>query len=174
MNGLEAVSDQAILETRRLVFRPFTPSDLHLLAALHRNPEVGRYTGGTWSDAQIAHALARFVAEQAERGHSKWAAFTRDGLFVGRAGISLWPPTGEVELGYSLMPEHWGQGLATEAARAIADWSFVNTSVGHIIAFTHLENGGSQRVLERIGMTRQPDGDIGLGELSALFRMARP
>lgn len=174
MNGSIAVSDRAILQTRRLVFRPFTLADFPLLATLHRDPEVGRYMGGVWAEATIAETLEQFVAEHAERGHSKWAAFTQEGAFVGRAGISHWPATGELELGYSLMPEHWGQGLATEAARAVADWAFANTGAGHIIAFTHLENYGSQRVLDRIGMKRQPDRDIGLGEVSAVFRMTRP
>lgn len=173
MNGSEATLDRPMLETARLVFRPFTNADFDLLATLHRDPEVGRYMGGVWSDERIADALARFVAEQAERGHSKWAAFTHDGAFVGRAGVSLWPATGELELGYSLMPEYWGQGLATEAAQAVADWTFAHTEVSHFIAFTDLKNYSSQRVLERIGMTRQPDRDMGFGDLSAVYRLDR-
>lgn len=174
MNGLEAALDRPILETTRLVFRPFTHADFDLLATLHRDPEVGRYMGGVWPEEKIAEALARFVAEHAERGHSKWAAFTRDGDFVGRAGVSLWPATGELELGCSLTPEHWGQGLATEAARALAAWTFAHTCVPHLIAFTDLQNYSSQRVLQRIGMKRQADRDMGFGEPSAYFEMQRP
>ena len=174
MNGSEAVTDRPILETDRLVFRPFTPDDLGLLGDLHRDPEVGRYMGGVWTDAEIAEALGRFVAEQAERGHSKWAVFTREDVFVGRAGISLWPATGELELGYAFRPVFWGQGLATEAARAVARWTFANTDVAHVIAFTHPQNYGSQRVLERIGMKRLEDRDMGFEELSAYFEMERP
>lgn len=174
MNGSDTLLDQPILATSRLVFRPFTHADFDLLATLHRDPEVGRYMGGVWSDERIAEALARFVAEHAERGHSKWAVFTRDGGFVGRAGVSLWPATGELELGYSLTPEHWGQGLATEAARAIADWTFAHTSVSRLIAFADLQNYSSQRVLARIGMVRLADRNMGFGELSACFEMRRP
>jgi uncharacterized protein with NRDE domain len=65
-----------------MTFRPFTPDDLGLIAELHRDPEVGRYMGGVWPDAEIKAALDRFVAEQAERGHSKWAVFTRQGRFA--------------------------------------------------------------------------------------------
>jgi [ribosomal protein S5]-alanine N-acetyltransferase len=174
MNGSATVSDQPILVTDRLSFRPFTPDDLGLIAELHRDPEVGRYMGGVWTDAEIAEALARFVAEQAERGHSKWAVFTAAGAFVGRAGVSVWPATGELELGYAFRPEFWGQGLATEAARAVADWTFANTDVAHIIAFTDPRNYGSQRVLERIGMKRLGDRDMGFDEPSAYFEMRRP
>jgi len=174
MNGSAAQTDPPVLETTRLMFRPFTARDFDLLAELHRDPEVGRYMEGVWSDAKIAESLSRFADEHATRGHSKWAAFTRDGEFVGRAGVSLWPATGELELGYAFAHRFWGQGLATEAARAVADWTFANTGVGHLIAFTHPQNYGSQRVLERIGMVREPDRDMGFGEPSAYFRMERP
>ena len=94
-----------ILTTARMTFRPFTSDDFDLIALLHRDPEVGRYMGGVWPDAEIHEALDRFVAEQAERGHSKWAVFTKAGEFVGRAGVSLWPATGELELGYAFRPQ---------------------------------------------------------------------
>ena len=174
MNGFEAGSDRPILTTARLTFRPFTPQDRPLLEELHRDPEVGRYMGGVWPDARIAEALEAFIADQAEFGHSKWVARLHDGTFVGRAGISPWEPTGELELGYVLKPDYWGQGLATEAARAVADWTFANTDVDHIIAFTDPQNFGSQRVLERIGMTRLADRDMGFEVPSAYFEMKRP
>jgi ribosomal-protein-alanine N-acetyltransferase len=174
MNGFDAGSDRPILTTARLTFRPFTRADLSLLADLHRDPEVGRYMGGVWPDARIAEALEGFMVDQDRCGHSKWAAHLHDGTFVGRAGISPWEPTGELELGYVLKPEYWGQGLATEAARAVADWTFANTAVDHIIAFTDPQNFGSQRVLERIGMKRLADRDMGFEGLSAYFEMQRP
>jgi ribosomal-protein-alanine N-acetyltransferase len=172
MNG--AVSDRPILTTARMTFRPFTYGDRALLEELHRDPEVGRYMGGVWTDERIAAALEAFIADQAEFGHAKWVANLHDGTFVGRAGISVWEPTGELELGYVLKPQYWGQGLATEAARAVADWTFANTGVDHIIAFTDPQNFGSQRVLERIGMVRLADRDMGFDVPSAYFEMKRP
>jgi RimJ/RimL family protein N-acetyltransferase len=163
-----------ILETARMTFRPFTPDDFDLLAELHRDPEVGRYMGGVWDDGKIAAVLADFVAEHAQRGHSKWCVHTREGVYVGRAGVSLWRATGEIELGYAFRPEFWGQGLATEAARAVAEWAFANTDAPYLIAFTEPQNFGSQRVLERIGMTRLEDRDMGFETPSAFFRMERP
>jgi len=174
MNGSGAVTDRPILTTARLTFRPFTRADGPLLAELHRDPEVGRYMGGVWSDERIAEALEAFIADQAQFGHAKWVANLHDGTFVGRAGISVWEPTGELELGYVLKPHYWGQGLATEAARAIAEWAFANTRVAHIIAFTDPQNFGSQRVLERIGMKRLADRDMGFDVPSAYFEMQRP
>ncbi len=174
MNGFEAGSDRPILTTARLTFRPFTLGDLPLLEELHRDPDVGRYMGGVWEHAQVARRLAQFVEEHAARGHSKWCVHTAEGVFVGRAGVSLWPPTGELELGYAFRPAFWGQGLATEAARAVAEWAFANLGVDHLIAFTDPQNFGSQRVLERIGMKRLPDRDMGFEVPSAYFEMQRP
>lgn len=172
---MNAPAPQApILETARMTFRPFTPDDFDLLATLHRDPEVGRYMGGIWDDAKIAAVLADFVDEHARHGHSKWCVHTREDAFVGRAGLSLWRATGEYELGYAFRPEFWGQGLATEAARAVAEWAFANTDAPYLIAFTEPQNFGSQRVLERIGMVRQGERDMGSGTPSALFRMERP
>ena len=174
MNAPGRPNDPPVLETARMVLRPFTEADFDLLAELHRDPEVGRYMGGVWDDAKIAAVLADFVAEHAQRGHSKWCVHTREGVFVGRAGVSLWRATGEIELGYAFRPEFWGQGLATEAARAVAEWAFANTDVAYLIAFTDPKNFGSQRVLERIGMTRLEDRDMGFDQPSAFFRMERP
>lgn len=163
-----------ILSSERLIFHPFTEDDLPLLTKLHSDPEVQRTLGGMWDAATIAQRLARFVTEQAERGHSKWKVFTRDGEFIGRAGVSLFERTGELELGYTLARPFWGKGYASEAAAAVRDWAFRTLPVDHIIGFTDLQNLASQRVLERIGMRRMPDADLGHGSLSALYRLERP
>jgi [ribosomal protein S5]-alanine N-acetyltransferase len=135
---------------------------------------VQRHLGGAWPPEEMARRLRRFVDEHAARGHSKWKVSLHDGTFIGRAGISYWAPTGELELGYALRRPCWGSGIATEAGRAVAAWTFANLEVDHIIGFTDLENAASQRVLEKIGMVRQADRDIGAGGVSAVFRMERP
>lgn len=163
-----------ILQSERLIFHPFTAEDYVLLADLHSDPEVQRTLGGMWDDATIRARLDHFVQEQAERGHSKWKAFTRDGDFIGRAGVSFFQRTGELELGYTLARRFWGQGYASEAAAAVRDWTFDTLPVDHIIGFTETTNLASQRVLERIGMRRLADTDLGHGSLSALYRLDRP
>lgn len=163
-----------VLESERLLFQPFTCDDYDVLADLHSDPEVQRTLGGMWDEATIRARLDRFVREHAERGHSKWKVFTRDGEFIGRAGVSLFERTGELELGYALARRFWGRGYASEAAAAVRDWTFCNLAVDHIIGFTETTNIASQRVLERIGMQRQADADLGHGSLSALFRLDRP
>lgn len=163
-----------ILQTPRLDFHPFTSDDFELLAQLHADPDVQRYMGGVWSPADVRSNLNGFIQEQTQRGHSKWKVSLRDGTFVGRCGVAYWPPTGEMELGYGLMAAFRGTGIATEAARGVADWMFANTDVAHIIAFTRLENWPSRRVLERVGMVYQGDRDIDATTISALYRLDRP
>lgn len=163
-----------ILETERLVFAPFTPDDYELLAGLHADPEVQRYIGGMWDRPTIQRRLDQYVADHATRGISKWKAYLKDGTFVGRAGISWWPDEQAYELGYTFARAAWGQGLASEAARGIVDWFFATTPHDVLIGFTDVENAGSRRVLEKVGMTWLGDKDMGFGGLSSLYRLERP
>jgi ribosomal-protein-alanine N-acetyltransferase len=168
-----------ILETDRLKFRPFTPDDLPLIVELHSDPAVQRYMGGTWSDQEMRATLDRFVRQQAAQGHAKWAAFLRDGTFVGRAGVGSFPPLaaggfgGDMEIGYCFKPAYWGDGFATEAAVAVRDWFFANTPHDRLFGFTEPGNAASQKVLLKIGMTPMGAHDLGFDEPSAVFRMMR-
>ena len=172
--------DAPILQTDRLVFRPFTPDDLPLIVELHSDPSVQRYMGGAWSAQEMQDTLDRFVRQQAEQGHAKWAAFLRDGTFVGRAGVGSFAALekagagGNQEIGYCFKTAFWGGGLATEAARAVAGWFFSNTAHDRLFGFTDPANLASQQVLRKIGMDSLGPCDLGFGEPSALFRMWRP
>ncbi|WP_374574987.1 GNAT family N-acetyltransferase [Phenylobacterium sp.] len=162
-----------ILETERLVFRPFTAEDFDLLAGLHADPQVQRYIGGLWSREVIQRRLDQYVGDQQRLGFSKWKAFLRDGTFVGRAGVSLMPDTGEPEIGYSFARAAWGEGLASEAAIGVVDWMFANTDVAGLIGFAHVDNAASRRVLEKTGMVFEGERDFD-GIPNAFYRLARP
>ena len=166
-------ADAPILETERLVFRPFTPGDLPLLLDLHSDPQVQRYIGGMWEAGACQRRLDQYVADQAAHGVSKWKAFLKDGTFVGRAGISFWAVTG-FELGYSFKRMAWGQGLATEAARAIVGWAWANTAVDRLCGFTEPENLASRRVLEKVGMNYEGEKDLGFGGMSSVYGLEKP
>jgi [ribosomal protein S5]-alanine N-acetyltransferase len=169
-----------ILQTERLMFRPFRLDDLPLIVDLHSDPQVQRYMGGAWSDQEMRDTLDRFVRQQATLGHAKWAAFLRDGTFVGRAGVGSFPPLatggfgGEMEIGYCFKQVYWGGGFATEAAFAVRDWFFANTPHDRLFGFTEPGNAASQRVLLKIGMTPIGAHDLGFDEPSAVFQMMRP
>ena len=145
-----------VLTSRQLVFSPFVATDLDLLIALHSDPVVSRYLshdGQPWSREIVEAKLAGFIAEHAARGHSKWKVCLHDGTFVGRAGFAVWPPTGELEIGFTVRRDLWGQGYASECATALLDWVFDSIKVDHVIGFAHEANAASRHVLEKVGMT---------------------
>ena len=165
--------DDVILETERLVFRPFSPEDFDLLLGLHSDPKVQRYIGGMFGAEGVRLRLDHYLRDQAERGHSKWKAYLRDGTFVGRAGVSWDAELGELELGYTFARAFWGQGLASEAARAIIDWMWTHTDAPTIGAFAVVQNWPSRRVLEKVGMVFEREAESH-GDLCAFYRISRP
>lgn len=146
-----------LLETRRLALHPFEMGDLPLLAELHGDAEVMRYLtadGQPWPEAVLRQKLGRFVTEYERHGLGRWKVLRRaDGGFVGRAGFSPCPPTGDLELGFIFKQDCWGQGYATECAAALLAWLFRERSeTDHVIAFARPDNLASRRVLEKVGM----------------------
>ena len=145
-----------VLTSRRLAFSPFVHGDLDLLIELHSDPQIMRYLsadGRPWPREIIVEKLGDFIAEHAARGHSKWKVCLHNGTFIGRAGFAVWPPTGELELGFIVRRDLWGQGYASECAAALLDWVFDATGVDHVIGFAQEINAASRRVLEKVGMT---------------------
>jgi len=75
---------------------------------------------------------------------------TRD--LLGWCGLQYLPETGEIEVGYLLGRDYWGNGFATEAARASIDYGFENLEIDNIIAVVHPGNLASIHVIEKLGM----------------------
>ena len=86
------------------------------------------------------------------------------GEFVGVCGLRPYRPAEEIiELGYHLLPKFWGQGLATEAARAVIPYAFENYAPKKLIAGHHPGNVNSKKVLDKLGFKYSHDEDLGLG-----------
>ncbi|WP_434713403.1 GNAT family N-acetyltransferase [Rhizobium sp. YTUHZ045] len=147
------MNEGLILQTTRLRFVMWGEGDAGLLRQLHSTMATTRYLPGNapWSLEKAEQRLRGWFAEQARDGTTKYKLLAADGSFIGRAGISRFG-SDEFELGYSLREEAWGEGLATEAASALASWFFTRELASGLIAFTHPENVASQRVLRKIGM----------------------
>lgn len=151
---------QVFLETERVRLRPFTRADLDNLYELDSDPEVMRFiTGGipTPRDVIRDRTLPRFLRPDARfAGYDFWAAIERStGRFLGWFEFRPRQPDGtdEVELGYRLRRDAWGQGYATEVARALIDTGFRELGVRRVVASTAAENRASRRVMEKAGMT---------------------
>lgn len=147
-----------MLETPRLRLRRLVPGDLDNLYRLYRDPEVRRYfPEGVLSYEETKEELEYFL-----HGHSKqpelglWATVEREtGAFIGRCGLLPWVLDGkpEVEVAFLLDKAYWGKGLATEAARAVAEHGFGALGLTRLVCLIDEENRASQRVAEKIGMT---------------------
>jgi ribosomal-protein-alanine N-acetyltransferase len=99
----------------------------------------------------LEHQARQLEAE----GFSMWCWREHaSGDLVGQVGLNRTDVLGEnvVEVGWSISPEHWNKGLATEAARASLDWGFEQVGLDEIVSFTMVENGASRRVMEKLGM----------------------
>ncbi len=145
----------ARIETARLVGLPIAHADLDDLLTLHRDPAVMATLGGRlWDEANNLAFLDRMLAQWDRSGYGVWTWRLReDGRFAGRAGLNHKQIDGvdETELLYAVRSDLWGRGLATEAARAIADLAFERLTRRDLVAFTLPSNLGSRRVMEKAG-----------------------
>lgn len=127
------------------------------MLAVYGDPEVMEFIpGGAFRGVVTVEArLKSYASRHSRRGYSSWAVVEREsGRVIGDAGFGLFEPTGDVELGYTLARDRWGLGYATEAARACLEEGLEHLTVPRIIALADEENVASQRVAEKIGMTR--------------------
>ncbi|SDX05071.1 ribosomal-protein-alanine N-acetyltransferase [Albimonas donghaensis] len=160
------------LETARLILRPFEDRDRDAFAALVADPEVMRFFPAPLDRARSDALIDRLEAHRA----AALAAFPAlelkaTGECIGFAGLhaSVMPGTDApcVEVGWRLARPAWGQGYATEAARADIARGFAPRAEGgldlaEIVAFAVAANAPSLAVMERLGMTRDPADDFAL------------
>ncbi len=146
-----------VAETDHLVLRRFIRDDADALIALHGDSEVMRYLTGRATPALEVRerTLPVYLAEYERLGDlGHWAAIERStGAFVGWFGLTRDPDEATVlELGYRLCRAAWGQGLATEGARAVLELAFSKFGAERVTAQTMTVNHRSRAVMERLGM----------------------
>lgn len=154
-----------MIETGRLILRPFVPSDRGPLIAMSADPRVGDWLGGVLDEAGVDALMARATTHIERHGFGFWAAERKaDRRFVGMIGLMVLgedlPPAPGVEIGWRLAADVHGQGLATEGASAALAWGFANLVLDEIVAFTAVANLASQAVMRRLGMTPDPARDF--------------
>ena len=154
-----------IAPTSRLNFEPIALHHEPLFHRLNSDPQVMRYFPSVLSAAETDALIARIVERRANHGFGLQAAFlSATGTFAGFIGLlcaefdARFTPA--VEIGWRLAPEFWGQGLAPEGARAALASGFGELGLSEIVSFTALANAPSIRVMEKIGMRRDLQGDF--------------
>ncbi len=163
-----------MIETERLVLRPWRDADREAFVAMIGHPEVGAWLGGARNRAQAEADFDRMRAFWTEHGYGQLAAVCKtDQALVGRVGVRRQPPEwkhpmmGEVEVGWMLAHDAWGHGYATEAAAAILPWGFETLDTPTIYSWTSTSNHRSEAIMRRIGMARAPERDFVHPELAA-------
>ncbi|GGK66869.1 GNAT family N-acetyltransferase [Ornithinimicrobium pekingense] len=161
---MSAPSGAPVRHTRRLVLRAFDEADRELFAALNRDPEVVRHLQGPMSRERSDAFADRIGACWRDRGYGLWALEVRQtGEFIGYTG--LWPadflPSGAgVEVGWRLARGAWGRGYAPEAAREALRHGFEEVGLQEVVSFTAVGNTASRRVMDKIGLRRDPTRDF--------------
>jgi [ribosomal protein S5]-alanine N-acetyltransferase len=149
------ISRMPILETPRLILRPFREEDVDLLAELMACPDFMRFSLGVFSREQTASFLEKLLDWDRRGLPSQFAVIhRRDNRLIGYCGFfhQRVDETNEIEIGYRLHPAYWGQGLATEAARAVRDHAFADLKLPRVISLIDPGNLPSRRVAEKNGM----------------------
>jgi RimJ/RimL family protein N-acetyltransferase len=153
-----------VIRTERLLLRRWRDEDRAPFAALNADPEVTAHLQGTLSHEASDAFIDRIENHWEEHGWGLWAVDVPGvAPFIGYVG--LWPAnyvTGNpmVEVGWRLAREHWGNGYVTEAAREALRFGFEEVGLPEIVSFTVPQNERSWRVMERIGLVRDPGGDF--------------
>jgi len=140
--------------TARLALHQFAAADAAGFFALNNDPEVMRYTGDEpFADEAAARAFLLAYDHYARYGYGRWSLYRREtGEYAGFCGLKYTPEKDEVDLGFRLMRRYWGQGLATEAARAALRLGFERYDLTRIVGRAMAANAASQRVLVKVGM----------------------
>lgn len=154
----------SVIETARLRLRPFREGDVAAYAAIRAKPEVVRFLPGGAESAARAHEIANRTVTgfaqlwRGDPGYGPWAVTERSsGRLIGHLGLRQLPElAGETEVLYLLDSSAWGRGYATEGAAAARDYGFGALGLARLIALALPDNAASLRVLEKIGMRREP------------------
>jgi [ribosomal protein S5]-alanine N-acetyltransferase len=144
------------LKTQRLWLREFDDRDTEALFAIYSEAENRRYENGPLTRAESDQKLGLILADQKANPRSHYhLAITLPPTTEANGWIALTLTRAEVreyEIGWTVRTPLWGNGYASEAARAGMDYAFAQLNAHRLIAFCHADNRRSMRVMEKLGM----------------------
>ena len=144
-----------ILETPRLILRPFAAHDLDRMTQLMANKDFMRFSMGPMTPEQTRSFLDKVIGWDRDGMLSQFAMIVRSNeTLVGYCGFFHQEVDSkmEIEIGYRLQRDFWNRGLASEAARTVHDHGFRDLKLERVVSLIHPENHASRRVAEKNGM----------------------
>jgi [ribosomal protein S5]-alanine N-acetyltransferase len=143
-----------IAETERLVLRTWTLDDLEAGCQIWGDPDVMRYVddGAALTLDQVRRSILTGIRHQDSHSCQHWAVLEKCDLtkVIGACGFNVTDHPDELELVFHFSRNNWGQGFATEAARACILYAFQRLHASRLVAGAHSENQPSQRVLQKL------------------------
>lgn len=180
-------SDMDLIRTDRLLLRTWRDDDAAPLHALNQDPRVLAFLPGPMSIAQVERFMQVHNAMQRDSGMGYLALeLAGSGALAGFVGLKphadTLPCAPCIDIGWRLGAAHWGNGYAQEGAAAWLRYGFERLGLDEIVSFTVADNLRSRRLMERLGMRRDPHGDFDHPALApghrlarhVLYRLARP
>lgn len=145
---------KTILETPRLLLRPFTIDDVEPSYQINLDKAMTRYTndGGVKSLEEMEETIrVNVLGDYAQHGYGRFAVVDKaTGKFIGFSGLKYLSDHDEVDIGYRLAVPYWGKGLATESAKAVLEFGFNALKLQRIVGFVLPENKASIRIMEKL------------------------
>jgi RimJ/RimL family protein N-acetyltransferase len=153
------------IETPRLILRRWQSADVEPFGRLNADPRVMEFFPATLSRVETEVTIQTFEDTFRREGFGLWAAELKETRsFIGFIGLNVpaypLPFSPCVEIGWRLAFDNWGKGYAQEGARAALSFGFEMVGIKEIVSFTATNNVRSRRVMERIGMNYDPQGDF--------------
>lgn len=151
-----------LLETERLILRTWEKADLEPMCAINQDTKVMEYFPSLQDRATTQKLIEKFNRCFEHHGYTFHATVRKDtGVFIGFIGLSFvdmevaFAPS--TEIGWRLASQHWGEGFATEGAKAVLHYAFTALHLPEVVAFTAKQNTRSQRAMEKIGLKHHPE-----------------
>lgn len=169
-----------IIETERLILRPWKEEDFEPFAQLNADKRVREYFSSTLTRAVSDGFANKFKSDIEKNGWGWWAVSVKNSApFIGFIGLNILDipipshSTSPVEIGWRLAVDYWGKGYATEGALACLRFGFETLKLPEIIAITTEQNFRSISVMKKIGMHRDPKDDFNHPKLPEGHKLRR-
>jgi 3-dehydroquinate dehydratase / shikimate dehydrogenase len=158
------MTGETVLRTTRLLLRRWRDEDWTPFAELNADPRVMEWFPSTLTRSESDALAGRIAQRLNDQDWGLWAVEVPGVAdFIGFIGLNPADDTlgyPSVEVGWRLAASHWGRGYAPEGARAAVGHGFQTLALDEIVSFASVENARSRRVMEKIGMVRQPGEDF--------------